>query len=633
MFYEISNVVFNHKPTVRERRYRNPFSKTNKNTKQVYLVKDNPQDLFKAYSLGHCLRPHPFKDAKFADVNAIVLDFDNLTQLQYKFAKFIANHNFKDGICGDDSAGMKTWRKDSEGIEGATPKHWKFKVFYPTSCLCVYDEIYDAFLEAVSLFNPLRTMDEVEKVWAMWVKANNRSIYFKHDKVVGGIVVHHEGDFDPNHPKLTIEDPIFKDWILPDVTMLNSFRTQVTFGVDPYQVEKIRVMDDDHFFKIRHILVGASRVDVSKGIDDYEGLDWKVEFDTKYGKAKELEEARRDVVKKILIDTIQSMKTTTNDGALETPLSKSDFAKKIGKNKFEDLVIDESESKLVASWWYGGTMYMSRHGTPPPPTKFCEASQYAKRIAKCLVHNVEEYFHQTNNTNGVFNQIVEMVCRDIVRLFKLRCGSNVFGRYQDEKGVWRDAIDARQMGKFVYKVVNAISTSILGHGNWRMLKKLELSKHPLAESYLQYLRKYHETKDPKYFGMFNDERKRVLKGRIEGMELVATPYTRIPRAAKKLLSQHIRQNFKPIKDLMEFVKVSRRWLKKMGIEVDDDRLVLWFKDYRRSLNLTRKGEAHSSKWSRMFEGKSRDEISNIIDEIESKQMRYSLRAKYLRQAS
>ena len=79
--------------------------------------------------------------------------------------------------------------------------------------------------------------------------------------------------------------------------------------------------------------------------------------------------------------------------------------------------------------------------------------------------------------------------------------------------------------------------------------------------------------------------------------------------------------------------MSRRWLKKMGIEVDDDRLVLWFKDYRRSLNLTRNGETHSSKWSRMFEGKSRDEISNIIDEIESKQMRYSLRAKYLKQAS
>ena len=166
MYYEISNVVSNHKFTEHERKYKNPFSKTNKDTNQVYLVKDNPQDLFKVYALGHCLRPRPFKDAKDADVNTIVLDFDNLTQLQYDFVKAIVKGEFKEGICGDDSAGMKTWRKEYEGIDGATPKHWKFKVFYPTSCLCVYDEVYNAFLEAVSLFNPLRTIDEVKKVWA-----------------------------------------------------------------------------------------------------------------------------------------------------------------------------------------------------------------------------------------------------------------------------------------------------------------------------------------------------------------------------------------------------------------------------------------------------------------------------------
>ena len=640
MFYEISNVVSNHKYTERERRYNNPFSKTNKKTNQVYLVKDNPQDLFKAYSLGHCLRPHPFKDAKNADVNTIVLDFDNLTQLQYKFVKVIANGGFKEGICGDDSAGMKTWRKECEGIVGATPKHWKFKVFYPTSCLCVYDEVYKSFLEAVSLFNPLRTMDEVKKVWAMWVKANNKSIYFKHDKIVGGIVLHKEGDFNPKHPKVTIDDPIFKDWILPDVAMLNSFRTQTTFGVDPYQRERIKVMDDEYFLlNLSRIIVGGSmarRSDVSNGKDDYEGLDWRVEFDTKYWKGKELDKARRDEVKEIFLATIDKMKESQDDGALETPLSKSEFAKKIGKNKFDDLVVDELESKLVSSWWYGGTMYMSRHGTRPTPIKFSEASQYAKRIAKCLVHNVEEYFLQANKASGkAFNPIVEMVCRDIVRLFKLRCGSNVFWRYQDKNGVWRDSIDAKQKDKFVYKVVNAISSSICGYGTWRKLKKLELAKHPLAESYLQHLRKYHETKDPKHLEMFKDERKRVLMERIDGMELTNVPYRRIPRATKKLLRKHIVENFKPIKDLVEFVNVARKWLKKMNVEVDDDRLVDWFKDYKRSLNLTRKGERHSSKWSRLFYGKSHDEIANIIDNLEneSKQMKYRLRMKYLRQAS
>ena len=483
-------------------------------------------------------------------------------------------------------------------------------------------------------------MDEVKRVWAMWVKANNHSIYFKHDKIVGGVVVHREGEFNPKHHKLTIDDPIFKDWILPDVAMLNSFRTQITFGVDPYQKERIKVMDDEYFLlKLSRILVGGSsarRSDVSNGKHEYEGLDWKVEFDTKYWQGKELDKGRRDEVKKILLATIDKMKESKDDGSLETPLSKSEFARKIGKNEFEDLVVDDSESKLISSWWYGGTMYMSRHGTHPDPIKFSEASQCAKKIAKCLVHNVEEYFLQTNNANdGAFKPIVEMVCCDLVRLFKLRCGSNVFGRYQDKKGVWRDAIDAKQKGKFIYKVVNAISSSIIGHGNWRTLKKLELAKHPLAESYLQHLRQYHETKDPKYLEMFKEERARVLKERIRGMELTNAPYRRIPRSTKKLLSQYIRQNYKPITSLYEFAKVARKWLKKMGVKVDDDRLTSWFKDYKRSLSLTRIGEKHSSKWSRMFYGKSHDEIANIIDELEdvSKQMKYRLRRTYLRQAS
>ena len=82
---------------------------------------------------------------------------------------------------------------------------------------------------------------------------------------------------------------------------------------------------------------------------------------------------------------------------------------------------------------------------------------------------------------------------------------------------------------------------------------------------------------------------------------------------------------------MVFVKVSRKWLKKFDVEVDDDRLVNWFKAYRRSLNLTRNGEKHSSKWSRLFDGKPRDEVSEIIDNLEvSKQMKYKLRKQWLR---
>ena len=233
----------------------------------------------------------------------------------------------------------------------------------------------------------------------------------------------------------------------------------------------------------------------------------------------------------------------------------------------------------------------------------------------------------------MFEPIVEMVCRDIVRLFKLRCGNNVFGRYQDKKGVWRDVVDAKRLKKFVHKVVNAISSSIVGHGNWRKLKKLELEEHPLAESYLQHLRAYHATKDPRHLEMFKRERDRVLKQRIDEIGVMSLPYVRVPRSTKKMLLQHIREKSKPINDLIEFLKMARRWLRKMDVEVDDDRLAKWFKAYRRSLNMTRKGEKHSSKWSRIFNGKSKDEISTIIDNLDvSKQMKYRLRENYLKKS-
>ena len=632
MYYEISNVVSNHKYTEHERKYRNPFSKTNKDTKMVYLVKDNPEHLFHFYSLGHCLRPHPFKDAKNADVNTIILDFDNLTRGQYDFVKARANGGFKDGMCGDDSAGMKTWRKECEGIVGATPKHWKFKVFYPTSCLCVYDEVYKSFLEAVSFFNPLRTMDEVVDVWAKWVKARNQSIYFKHDKKKGGIIIHREGDFNPDHPKLTIEDPIFKDWILPDVAMLNSFRTQITFGVAPAQREKIKVLDEVYYITHRRMIVGMGKVPVSNGKDDYEGLDWKVEFDTtnKF-KNESLGDDKRKVVKEMLLATIQKMKSPENDdGFLETPLNRSDFAKKVGRNKFDDLVVDES--KLISSWWYGGILHLSRHGTYPSPIPFGEASPYAKRIAKTLTHNALEYFYQTNQKDNVFTPLVEMVCRDIIRIFKLRCGKNLFGRCQDKRGKWRDAIDKERLDKFAHAIANGISSSMLKHLHWRFGKKLELAKHPLAESYLKPLRMYRQTHDPRWLGEYQKEREKVLNAHVDEMKFTKATYTRIPRATKRRLLEHFKINHVQAKDVLEFIKVSRRWLKKQDIEVDDDRLVKWFNSHRRSLSLSRHGEKHTSKWSRLLDGKSRDEVSEIIGNLEvSKQMKYKLRKQWVKQ--
>ena len=60
MNYEISNVVFNHKPTNWDITHKNPFhaSKKSKVGNEYYLVADAPQNLFKVFQLGHCIKPH-----------------------------------------------------------------------------------------------------------------------------------------------------------------------------------------------------------------------------------------------------------------------------------------------------------------------------------------------------------------------------------------------------------------------------------------------------------------------------------------------------------------------------------------------------------------------------------------------
>ena len=109
MFYEISNVVFNHKPTNWDIRHKNPFhpSKKSKMGNDYYLVEDTPQNLFKMFQLGHCIKPHAPTSLRLAVAHTIVLDFDNLTKEQCDFVKSIVNEA-KDGMCGVDCGSKRT---------------------------------------------------------------------------------------------------------------------------------------------------------------------------------------------------------------------------------------------------------------------------------------------------------------------------------------------------------------------------------------------------------------------------------------------------------------------------------------------------------------------------------------------
>ena len=183
MFYEISNVVFNHKPTNWDIRHKNPFhaSKKSKVGNDYYLVEDKPQNLFDVFQRGHCIKPHAPTSPKLAVAQTIILDFDNLTKEQCDFikSKVDGKYEFKHCECeglemrGDYSAGTKVRLHENKDIPNYVPPKWGYKVFYPIHRVVMKEEIYDAFLEAVAFFNPTFPMDEVERVFKAWVKCNN----------------------------------------------------------------------------------------------------------------------------------------------------------------------------------------------------------------------------------------------------------------------------------------------------------------------------------------------------------------------------------------------------------------------------------------------------------------------------
>ena len=103
MKYEISNLVSNHKYTEWEIQHHNPFGNIGRGKKKqrrsCYIIDDQPINLFKAYQRGLSMKPHAFNleqnpETTQCFVNAIILDFDDLTEQECKFVKAVVNGKY-----------------------------------------------------------------------------------------------------------------------------------------------------------------------------------------------------------------------------------------------------------------------------------------------------------------------------------------------------------------------------------------------------------------------------------------------------------------------------------------------------------------------------------------------------------
>jgi hypothetical protein len=587
MNYEISNVVFNHKPTKWEITHRNPFHATKKNKvgNEFFLVSDAPQNLFKVFQLGHCIKPHAPTNTKLAIAHTIILDFDNLTKEQCDFIKAIVNgaYGFKDGMCGDYSAGTKARLHENKDIADYILPKWGYKVFYPIERVVMKEEIYDAFLEAVAFFNPTFSMDEVERVFKAWVKCNNNK---KRDDM------------------LKVSDPIFKGWILPDVAMLNSFRTQITYGVNVEQREKFNVIDD---MTISRHASSMSKFPSTGKKDWCQGL-WEANDIKEDAKCDSKDESNKRTMEKILGMLKDS--TFTQD-PIHLPTSRPQFAQMLGMTTFNDLVLPHEDIRhLMAACW-GKSKNLS--------IDIYKMKLDANAIGKTMARLAYELRFQ--DTKGRFkDRIPNWMVEDCISFFKSIHGMNVF-----------TILDKKQANVVLEAMARSIVKAISTYKDWRTRQKLKATlSDPIV---IEAREKWRMTKDGEdgkaYFKLLeNDIQKRMGNP-------PKIPYAYRRRGLKKEMIHRALNNLVMLPTIQDWIEWVKKNLNKGDGIFTDDVIGSWYREYREKWNETHESDKinhkhHKSKWSETFKGKSYDEIEEIIKDIPSKQTRCRLRKEYLR---
>ena len=587
MYYEVSNVVFNHKPTNWDITHKNPFraSKKSKASNDYYLIEDTPQNLFKMFQKGHCIKPHAPTSPRLAVAHAIILDFDNLTKEQCDLVKSIVNEA-KDGMCGDYSAGTKVRLHENNGIPNYEPPKWGYKVFCPIERVVMKEEIYDAFLEAVAFFNPNFTMDEVERVFKSWVKCNNNK---------------------KRNDRLKVTDPIFKGWILPDVAMLNNFRNQITYGVDVEQREKIKTIDD---YTISRYTTSMAKFPSTSKKDWPKGM-WE---------ANEVEEAKvgskDETIKKRIGNALGMLRASlSKQEPTHLPMSRPHFAQMLGVTKFDDLVLPfEDVRHLMAACWS-----KSRNLTIDMYKMKLDATLIGKTTARlaCEVRVQSKGNVAKPKSQG---KAIGWMVEDCVSLFKSIHGMNVFAM-----------LNERQTNVVLEAMSRSMVMSIASYNEWRTREKL---KRTLSDpKVLEARDKWRRTKDKEDGKAYFKLREEDFKKRMSNPP--SLPYAYCRRGLKKDMIDHALNSLSMLPTVGDWIEWVKMNLTKHDGVVDDEAIGSWYREYRERWNETHevdkiKSKQRKSKWYDMFKGKSHEEIEAIINGLDiSKQMKYKLRKQYL----
>ena len=655
MKYEVSNIIFKAKPSGDDMKRKYPFKR---GKEEVHLVDDTPYNLYLTYRRGFSFKPHPFHEVQGTlyntRVQTIVLDFDHLTTLQKDFVQSIVDgkYQFSD-VYGDYSAGTKTRLHENKDIPNYVNPKWGYKVFFPVDCLCTWSELNREFTRAVAFFNPIFPMDEVERIWAKWLKANNR-------KGVNGV-----------------DNPIFKNWILPDVAMLNSFRTQITYGVRP-ELKKDYIVKEEEEWPRKNSIYGSETFQCG-GKQDYSGLEWKADeiyADQTSSSSKEFSTILKSWTVKILnsawnVEFAEAMKwATARDSSkvvLSIPTSKSQVARLLNRSRFDDLVWDDGMNSLLSA------IVWQKHGRDSGSEPFSKrkVNDVSRDAARTLTRNLIEIERQKNPSTSCEDAVksnIHLLLHDILCVVLLGCGFDRLVWIKDQKN-GPSMIDGMKRTVFRHIVLAMLNfskfTMRMRMRNFQVVcfannhDGFSLAKQP----HLDTLRKFAETKNKAYLADYMRQRSEWMKENEDVLNNHMMPYVHVKRGLKKWLISTATLDVSnglediDIDSLMEPARIEseEEWIEwcrngpmkvngRRNDEVSDNDLRKWFKDYRREYNrkfckdeVARmvyggkiQKQHRKSKYDREFKDKTPEQISDLISKMDiSKQKKWYLRNTYV----
>lgn len=417
--------------------------------------------------------------------------------------------------------------------------------------------------------------------------------------------------------------------------MLNAFRTQITYGVRPDLTKDYRLSDKD-WEKAEDIY--STFAFPSGGKQDYDGLEWRPEealidrpLDPK------VEEAwKSQVIELAWTMEYQNALQNPEDLRLMLPTSRSMVARRMKKQHFEDLVWDLKSNGILNARLYAKVI------------DFDLSKQIAAESARTLTRDLMEMEWQRNINFAAGDAIknnIHALCHDILVVVRQRCGLTILKKKKDE-GICEALL------KTIVKEIVSAANNYSRHRARMKMKHFEQEWNP---PHLQTLKKYLADPDNKtLLAEYNKQRAKWIADNFAQTAMMKIPYDYKKKGLKKwlictacldLTIEELKGfGLEPsrLETMEEWIDWSKKALSRRQDDlndVSDEDLKRWWLDYRRAYNtkwgnldqkIDKRCGEKTSKYDDVFRGKTKEEIADIIDNLEVSRGRKSqLRKRWL----